>query len=198
MNHPIGCRCGTIKGYVVPSPGATHAICYCRDCQAYARFLGTEGVADESGGTVVVASLPRYVALTGGIESLACMSLSERGLLRWYASCCHTPIANTPRNPNVPYVGVVHNCLEAGGQSIEASFGALRAVANAASARKPVASKPIATGAAVLGLLSRAVVDRASGAYRRNAFFLAGTRTPIRPVRVLSSAERARVYGAGE
>jgi hypothetical protein len=196
MNHPIGCRCGTIQGGVVPSPGAAHAICYCRDCQAYARFLGTEGVADDSGGTVVVATLPRYVALTAGIESLACMSLSERGLLRWYASCCHTPIANTPRNPKVPYVGVVHNCLEAGGRSIDASFGGLRAVANAASARGPVASKPIATGVAVMGLLLWAVVDRASGAYKQNPFFLAGTRTPIRPVRVLSSTERARVYGA--
>ena len=195
MNHPIGCRCGTVQGHVVRSSGATHAICYCKDCQAYARFLGTDGVADENGGTVVVASLPRHVALTGGLESLACMSLAPRGLLRWYASCCNTPIANTPRNPKVPYVGVVHNCLETGGRSIEDTFGRLRAVGNAGSESKPVASRPIATGVAVLGLMSRAIVDRLDGAYRRNPFFLTGTRTPIRPVRVLTEAERERAYG---
>jgi hypothetical protein len=198
MNHPVRCRCGTVQGHVVPSSGATHAICYCRDCQAYARFIGTEQVADENGGTVVVASLPRHVALTAGLDSLACVSLSPRGLLRWYARCCDTPIANTPRNPKVPYVGVVHNCLETGGRSIEQTFGPLRAVANAASARKPVASRSIATGVAVLGLVSRAIVDRLGGAYKRNPFFLTGTRTPIRTVRVLSQAERERVYRIGE
>ena len=195
-HHPIRCRCGTLQGHVAAASGATHAVCYCRDCQAYARFLGTGDIADVDGGTRVVATLPRHVALTAGLQCLACMSLSERGLLRWFASCCNTPIGNTPRDPKVPYVGLVHNCLEHGGSSVDASFGPPRVAVNTGSARRPVTSSRAATVAAVARLMSRAAVDRMSGAYKRNPFFLAGTRTPIRTVTVLSDAERQRVYRA--
>jgi len=112
MNHPLRCHCGALQGHVAPSAGATRAVCYCKDCQAYAHFLGTRGITDRSGGTEVVASLPKSVHFTAGLEKLACVSLSERGLLRWYASCCSTPIGNTPRSPGVPYVGIIHCCLE--------------------------------------------------------------------------------------
>jgi hypothetical protein len=39
------------------------------------------------------------------------MSLGPKGLLRWYADSCRTPIGNTPRNPKLSYVGLVHGCL---------------------------------------------------------------------------------------
>ncbi len=64
------------------------------------------------GGTDVVATLPRHVRFTQGIEALACMSLSETGMLRWYARCCNTAIGNTPRNFKVSHVGLIHICLQ--------------------------------------------------------------------------------------
>ena len=86
--------------------------CYCRDCQAFAHALGNPGaILDKLGGTDIVATLQQYVTFTKGTEALACLSLSERGLLRWYANCCNTPIANTARNPKLSYVGLVHTCL---------------------------------------------------------------------------------------
>jgi hypothetical protein len=194
MSHPIRCRCGTLQGHLVPSMTATHAVCYCNDCQAFARFLGTPGILDENGGTEVVASLPQYVAFTVGLEAIACISLSERGLLRWYASCCKTPIGNTPRNARVPYVGVIHSCLEGTSRTIESSFGRSRIAVNTKSARHPVRSTPIAATVAVLALMSRAAGAVLSGGYKDNPFFVAGTQTPIRPVRVLSRAEREQVY----
>ena len=73
--------------------------CYCRDCQAYAHALGNAGaILDDLGGTDIVASLQQHVMLSQGTDALACLSLSDKGLLRWYASCCNTPIANTARN----------------------------------------------------------------------------------------------------
>jgi hypothetical protein len=40
------------------------------------------------------------------------MSLSDKGMLRWYASCCNTPIGNTSRDFKVSHVGLLHNCLQ--------------------------------------------------------------------------------------
>ena len=192
--HSLRCRCGTFKGYVERSSSAVRAVCYCRDCQAFARFLGTQGITDKDGGTEVVASLPKHVHLTSGLEALACLSLSEHGLLRWYASCCHTPLANTPRNRKLPYVGLVHSCLEGGESSIAATFGTGRVAVNTRSAKNEVRSTPLASTVAVVGLMSSAILDRLGGAYRNNPFFAADTGAPIRKVSVLSSAERERAY----
>ena len=194
MNHPLRCHCGTLQGHIVSSASAVRAVCYCADCQAYARFLGTPGVADEDGGTEVVASLPRYVELTAGLEVLACLSLSERGLLRWYARCCNTPVGNTPRTPKVPYVGVIHSCLEGSSPSLESSFGRRRLAVNTKSARNKVRSTPIASTVGVFTLMMSSLGARVSGAYRSNPFFAHGTNTPIRPVQVLSAAERQQAY----
>jgi hypothetical protein len=96
-------------GVVSQTARTTRATCYCRDCQAYAHALGNpESVLDHIGGTDIVATLQQHVTLTRGAESLACLSLSERGILRWYAGCCNTPIANTARSPKMSYVGLVH------------------------------------------------------------------------------------------
>jgi hypothetical protein len=192
--HSLRCRCGTFQGYVERSSSAVRAVCYCRDCQAFARFLGTQGITDPDGGTEVVASLPKHVRLSSGLEALACLSLSEHGLLRWYASCCNTPVGNTPRNRKLPYVGLVHSCLEGGQSSIASTFGARRVAVNTGSAKNAVQSTPVASAVAVVGLMSSAIMDRLGGAYRNNPFFAADTGTPVRQVRVLSTVERERAY----
>jgi len=193
MNH-LRCRCGTFQGYVELGARSTRAICYCRDCQAYARFLGTPGVVDQDGGTEVVVTLPKHVQFTSGLEVLSSLSLSERGLLRWYASCCTTPIGNTPRNLKLPYVGLIHSCFEGGSSSIESMLGPLRIAVNTKSARSRVGSTPVASTVGVFGMMASALADRVSGAYKRNPFFAADTGVPIRRARVLSPAERERAY----
>jgi len=194
MNHPLRCRCGTLQGFVLPSSTATRAVCYCKDCQAYARFLGTPGVLDECGGTEVVASLPKHVHFINGQEALACLSLSPRGILRWYAECCNTPIGNTPRSPKISYVGLVHSCLEAHSPSLESSFGPLRMEVNTKSAIGKVGSTPLGSVIGVLTLTKALLGARLSGSYRENPFFLTGSATPIRQPYVLSKAEREQAY----
>jgi hypothetical protein len=130
MNHPLRCRCGSVQGHVAePQRAMARAVCYCKDCQAYAHFLGRA-----HGGTDVIAIHPQHVALTQGLDALACMALSPRGLLRWYANCCRTPIGNTSRNPKTAYVGLVHTCLEGAGVPIERSFGPVGMRLNTTSA----------------------------------------------------------------
>ena len=73
------------------------------------------------------------------------MSLSEKGILRWYAACCRTPLGNTPRSAKVAYVGMVSACFEAGADGVDAVLGPRdRVVLNGGSATCKVRATPIA------------------------------------------------------
>lgn len=191
MNHPLRCRCGRVEGHVVRPGPAARAICYCRDCQAFARFLGqADSILDAQGGSAIVATQPRQVEFARGAENLACMSLSEHGMLRWYASCCNTPIGNTPRERRMSYVGLIDACLAREKPTLQDSFGPVRMVINTRSARgepKPVQRTGLP---ALVGIMKAVIGSRLSGAYRHNPFFEADGQ-PIAKARVLTQAERA-------
>ena len=96
------CRCGKLQGEIEPAAAYLRAVCYCSDCQAFARALDREKDAlDPNGGTDVVALRPDGLRFTAGREQVTCLSLSPKGLLRWHSACCRTPFANTPREPKL-------------------------------------------------------------------------------------------------
>ena len=184
------CRCGTLRGEIEPRAVYARATCYCRDCQAFARALGREEVLDAEGGTDIVAMLPADVRFTDGIDQLACLSLSPKGLLRWYARCCDTPIANTPRDPKVAYVGVLRHCLEGDPDAVDAAVGPSRIALNVKSARGHVSPTPLRTFLGVLRIMRGVLAARLRGRYRDNPFFVADPPRPIVESRVLTLAER--------
>jgi hypothetical protein len=184
-SHALHCRCGTLRGRVLLPAMTDSAICYCKDCQAYARTLEYPlSTLDSNGGTKIVPIHPGQVHFEQGLESLACMSLSEKGLLRWYAQCCGTPIGNTPRNMMVAYVGLVHTCLASSPRSLEQSFGPVRVHLNTQSATGQVKATQFATFQAMFSIAASLVTARLSGSYRQTPFFLADSGKPIRIPRV--------------
>ena len=172
MAHPFQCRCGTVHGEILHTERSLRAACYCRDCQAYAHLLGQGAqVLDANGGTEVVIARSPDVRIHGGREQLACLSLSPRGLLRWYARCCDTPIANTPRDWRLPYVGMVHTCLHRP-RPLEQAFPRVQLRVNTKSAHgTPPASSRAAGVARFLRMALRLASARLAGAYRRTPFF---------------------------
>ncbi|WP_232313432.1 DUF6151 family protein [Enterovibrio coralii] len=94
----IRCECGTLTGVledVSPKRG-NHMMCYCDDCQRYARYLGdAEKWLDEWGGTEVFQVAPAKIKILTGADQLKCVRLKPKGIYRYYAKCCRTPIANT-------------------------------------------------------------------------------------------------------
>jgi Family of unknown function (DUF6151) len=197
LSFPLRCACGRLEGQVAATHRAGRAICYCHDCQAFARFLGApETTLDALGGTDIIATAPRFVQFTTGTEQLQCMSLGPRGLLRWYAGCCRTPIGNTPRNPKLSYVGLVHNCLAGASAERDAAFGPARLAANPKSASGRVAATPLPMLLAALKILRNVGGSRLSGTYRQNPFFRAGTDELIVPPQVLTAAQRQALRGA--
>lgn len=197
MDTALRCHCGHLQGRLDVASAAGRAVCYCKDCQAYARFLGhQEDMLDRHGGTEIIATLPRRLRFTAGTDELACMSLSETGLLRWYAACCDTAIGNTPRDPKISYVGIVIGCLPAAETELTQAFGPRGIVLNTASARgevKPAGSMFFAG----LRIGRNVLFSRLSGKYRQNPFFDASTAQPIVTPRVLQPAERQALYENG-
>lgn len=110
---PLRCKCGHMRGTaedVSPSTGLRF-VCYCTDCQTFARFLGRPEVLDSAGGTDIFHMPAGRVKLTAGADALRCLCLSTK-VLRWYADCCRTPIANTARGPRFPIVAVIHSFMD--------------------------------------------------------------------------------------
>jgi len=187
MSHPLQCRCGAVQGVLAHPERAVRAVCYCKDCQAFAAFLGkADQILDRLGGTDVIAVHPADVSFTAGQAQLACLSLSDTGLLRWYARCCNTPIGNLGRNPKVAHVGLIHNCVGATPAALDAAFGPVRMRVNTGSAYGRPPAMPLGLLTTMPRYAWHLLRARLDGSYRRNPFFKDGQGTPLAPPLVLS------------
>ncbi len=96
--------------------GGRRTVCMCVDCQAYAHYLGQAAhVLDENCGTDVLPVAPANLKITQSTEHLKSMTLSEKGMLRWYAGCCDRPIANTAPMAKLPFAGVIDAIIDLDG-----------------------------------------------------------------------------------
>lgn len=105
----IECFCGKLKGHLLgfSNKKSFHVHCLCDDCQNFAAHLGVEDqVLDKYGGTELFQTHPSYIHFTQGDENLSCIQLKEKGLFRWYTSCCQAPVANTMASSKIPFVGL--------------------------------------------------------------------------------------------
>lgn len=193
MVHSISCSCGKLQGHIKNVHNINRCVCYCADCQAFARYLNNEEeVLDEQGGTSIVQTIPENVVFSQGTENLSCIRLTDRGLLRWYAACCHTPIGNTPPDAKFSFVGLVHSCLGSDRNVLDETFGSIKMyvhTADALGANKPKSRGSFLGTLRVLGMILKA---RLTGAYKNTPFFVSGfTNTPIATPKVLSENELA-------
>ena len=104
----LSCACGTIKGTLNIVHGSLfHVHCLCCDCQRFAAHLDNkEKILDAHGGSELIQTYPAYMEITSGQKNIGCVKLSEKGLYRWYSTCCNMPLANTMNSSKIPFVGV--------------------------------------------------------------------------------------------
>jgi hypothetical protein len=104
----VQCECGQFKATIesFPKQTAGRCVCYCDDCQTYLYYLGKENLLDPAGGTEIIPVYPKNFKVLQGQNLLKCVRLSEKGLYRWYVSCCKTPIGNVV--PKFPWVGTIN------------------------------------------------------------------------------------------
>ena len=100
---PFACACGTVKGTlrgVTPARGS-HAQCHCIDCRAAEVYLDQPDPAPRA--IQLFQTTPDRFHFDQGFDKLSVFSFGETNLLRWYASCCGTPMFNTLRKPKLAF-----------------------------------------------------------------------------------------------
>jgi hypothetical protein len=190
----LQCRCGQVRGValeVAPSAGFRF-VCYCKDCQAFARFLNRPDVLDAAGGTDIFQMPPGRLKLTAGTDAVRCLRFSKR-VWRWYTDCCRTPIGNTA-GPRFPVVGLIHSFIhETDGRSRDALLGPplCRIFERSAVAALPLDAPPPPSlqlfarrGTSLFGWWWR-------GLGRPTPFFDDYTNAPLSVPHAFTSAERA-------
>jgi hypothetical protein len=168
-------------------------VCYCQDCQAFARFLERPDVLDAAGGTDIFQMPTGRLRLAAGTDAVRCLRFSSK-VFRWYTDCCRTPIGNTA-GPRFPVVGLIHSFMshQAEGPSRDEVLGPPLCRIYERSAIGPL--PPNAPASPSLGIF----VLRASrifgwwlrGLGRPTPFFDDFTKAPLSVPHVLTRGERA-------
>jgi hypothetical protein len=188
----VRCRCGEVEGVVAnASPQKVNrVVCYCDDCQAFLHQLGRADLLNGQGGTDIVQVAPASLTFTRGQNRIAGVRLTTKGLFRWYATCCNTPVGNT-LGPAIPFVGIVAQTFDGGPQRAQSVFGA---PLGAILGKYAIGPAPAGSTGINLTLLLRAITKvlgwRLRGRAWPHPFFHLKTREPIYPLQVLSSEER--------
>jgi hypothetical protein len=196
LEFPLHCRCGHVRGVareVAPSAGFRF-VCYCRDCQDFARLLQRPDVLDAAGGTDIFQVPSGRVAIAAGKDALRCLSFSGK-VLRWYTDCCRTPVANTAAIPGFPVAALIHSFMshDVDGRSREQMLGppACRIYDRSAVGPIPLGAPPRPSLAVFARRASRIFGWWWRGLGQPTPFFDDVTKAPIATPRLLAPSERA-------
>lgn len=183
----FACQCGATQWSCRSDRSAARLKCYCKDCQAFANHLNASKALDEHGGTDLVQTNPMGAQITKGRDNIAALRLSPKGLMRWYTTCCNTPVANTLSNPGVAFLSLMLTNAQNGADQ----FGPVICHANTKCAHGDGApTSDYGIGKMMRKFAKRAVGARISGAYKDNPFFNFPERTPIATTTVLTKDQR--------
>ena len=195
IDLPLRCRCGHVRGLaseVAPSAGFRF-LCYCKDCQAFARFLVRPDMLDAAGGTDIFQMPAAHVKLTAGTDAVRCLSFSGK-VLRWYADCCRAPIANTAAGARFPVVALIHSFIDAetGGRSRDELLGPplCRIYERSAAGPLPANAPAPASFRLFIRRASRILGWWLRGLGRPNPFFDNQTNAPLSVPRLLTPSGR--------
>ena len=124
MDATLLCRCRRVRGLVgnVSPNTVNRVVCYCDDCQAFLHHIDRSELLDRNGGSDIVQVAPRSVSFVHGSDYIVGVRLSPKGLHRWYARCCSTPLGNTV-SPAIPFIGIIAQAFASETQRPDELFG---------------------------------------------------------------------------
>lgn len=192
----ITCQCGEVQGQIdsVTPKSSNHMTCHCKYCSGFAAHLGqAERLVDGLGASDLLQVAPWSVRFTSGEDRIKALKFSETGPLRWYASCCNTPLAITLSRRFPPFCAfVVQNLHFPSGASGPVIFNAFcdRVPDNDSCAKggRTPALRILAR------LLKQAAKGGLSGKWRRNAFLDLQGGKAMMEAAVLSTEERRKAF----
>jgi hypothetical protein len=167
-------------------------VCHCDDCQAFLHHIDRADLLDEHGGSDIVQVAPSTVSFDRGSELVTALRLSPKGIYRWYASCCKTPLGNT-LTPQLPFVGIVTELFQQApsARPCDEVFGAPR---GAIFGQFAIGEPPPGSEKLNVRLLARTIRKilgwKLRGKTWPHPYFDRSSGNPKYPVTMLSKAER--------
>ncbi len=183
------CSCGKTQ-LSVETSGGSRVLCYCKDCQAFARHFQRTDMLDSRGGSDLYQVQPHQVTFLKGEENLAALRLTNRGPARWYAACCGTPMANTWTSPKVPFATMIASQFER-----PDDLGPIHAQSFRRDALGYVEKEGSGMPLVYLAFFYRAISSFVTGGWRRSAFFDEEGQPRV-AFRELTDDERKMAYDA--
>lgn len=158
------CTCGAVEARV-PTTGARLS-CYCESCREFVEKFDMGARLDEAGGSDLLQVAPDGVEFLKGTENLRWLRLSPKGPMRWYASCCGTPMANTLPTRAVAFASFQVHDIEP-----KSALPDTSAKVNLKGATAHVDGPLGSVRSLIFSLLGRTVKSWINGGWRRHAFF---------------------------
>lgn len=171
----FSCRCGQIRGRLtgIDPDSGTHVRCHCDDCRRAIAFFDIPGSRQD--GVCIWQTTPDKVKIDEGAVHMRLMRLTDKGVLRWYAGCCDTPLFNTMATPKLPFVGVLTDRLQDA-----APLGPV--VAEGFVEGEDGKSRHVHGGRVIGRFIRRTAAARLSGRWKDTPFFDIATGAPIREI----------------
>jgi hypothetical protein len=123
------------------------------------------------------------------------MRLTPKGLLRWYAGCCRTPIGNTLATPKLSFIGLLHSFLE-GTTPLDESVGPVTAWVHTDAAIGSPKPKEAGRGRVAAWFFRTVLKARFNGDYKLTPLFRLDTGSPVVNPHVLSSDQFTQLMDA--
>ncbi|WP_299265398.1 DUF6151 family protein [uncultured Psychrosphaera sp.] len=186
----LKCTCGMVQGKTanIDKMVGNRIVCCCDDCQSFAEYLKQEdSMLDQYGGTDLFQMPISYVKISQGNEQIACVKLREKGMFRWYAKCCNTPIGNS-LDSKMPFLGLVHNFMD-NAKSRDEDLGSVRGYLQTKYAKKEVVEQNHSPSKATVRMIVKLLVWKIKGLNTPSAFFNNSGEPVTRPT-VLSSDQK--------
>ncbi len=183
----FSCTCGALCGHLTPRGVrcGTHVDCYCHDCRAAQLYFKQPDPAP--GPVEILQTTPEDIRIDKGLEHLAAMQLSPKGMLRWYASCCDAPLATTPQTGKFPFAGFVVKRIPDPSRLGSITTRGFVPAPNGKQKHEKVQY-------AAFGLIRRVIGSRLSGRWKTSQFFAAETAAPVVTPTILTKEQRYAFY----
>ncbi len=161
------CRCGQVEIAAELKPaGDSRLVCYCKSCRAFAEQTGAGNTIDDWGGVDLYQTAVERVDIVKGSDKLHWTKLSEKGPLRWFATCCGAPVANTLSTRQIPFVTLMTDGFEA-----KDALPPVMGRVNLRGATSRIEADIGTPKKAIRAFFWRAAKSRLNGGYKRNPFF---------------------------
>ncbi|SIN85881.1 DUF6151 family protein [Vannielia litorea] len=190
---PLTCDCGKVQLHIAARsrpPQGNRVICHCNACRAFARVLGRADILDAGDGTEILQVRCDRLAIARGAEHIAALRLSPKGLARWYAACCTTPLGNTGPGPKYPFFGAITHTI-----ADKDRLGPLKARVNIPKGKVLPEGLPPAQGStfAAVAVMGRIILGGwLKGAQKHHPLFPGGE--PLAEPCVITLEEKAAAY----